>query len=236
MAQEWFLVTNLSGGRAPINLTVVTAGEGSAFGEGAFGEGAYGGGSGTGTTTNFEISYTFNDLTTTSFSNTPSMVGSPLQTIGSEAGSGVVENVNGEPVFAVKVAATTSAEAVSRGKYLEVVVNHTNPDQIWTPELITMEVARGGTATPRGFDVRYSADNFGTTLGGGAVPTIVPNYTPYVIPLVGAGDVTGELRLRIYTYTPQATHFIEFDNIKVTGRFQTTTRKDQFNDVWADTF
>jgi hypothetical protein len=88
---------------------------------------------------------------------------------------------------------------------------------------LTFNVARGGAAVPRTYDVRSSVDGFAASLVGGPVQilTVRPNFTPVSIDLSGAAfqDLASPVTFRIH-YMGQPGQFgqaIDFDDITLNG-------------------
>ncbi len=84
---------------------------------------------------------------------------------------------------------------------------------------LTFNIARGGAATPRGYDVRSSADGYATTLGTAAVATTRPNWTAVSIDLSGASfqSTTSTITFRIYIYAPSTVNSLDIDDIVLNG-------------------
>jgi len=103
---------------------------------------------------------------------------------------------------------------------------------------LTLNVARGGGGTPRGFFIRTSADNFASTLAvtgtpaltanatasfGSDVNTARPAYTAVTADLSGASFQniqnlpSSTLTFHVYTYSPAAGSSVDFDDITING-------------------
>ena len=100
-----------------------------------------------------------------------------------------------------------------------------SPDSGYELDLdeLTFNIARGGAATPRVYDVRTSVDGFAASLTGGEVEILTqrPTWTPVSIDLSGAAfqNLTSPLTFRIH-YMGQMGQFgqnIDFDDITING-------------------
>ena len=100
-----------------------------------------------------------------------------------------------------------------------------SPDSGYELDLdeLTFNIARGGAATPRVYDVRASVDGFAASLTGGEVEILTqrPTWTPVSIDLSGAAfqNLTSPLTFRIH-YMGQMGQFgqnIDFDDITING-------------------
>jgi hypothetical protein len=112
---------------------------------------------------------------------------------------------------------TSAAGAVTAGKYFEFTLT---PDAGYavTLDSMTLDVTRGGGATPRGFLLRGSGDNFTANLAGQDLTTARPTYTPITADLSGGyAAVESPITFRLYVYAPAAGNSVDFDNIVVNG-------------------
>jgi len=84
---------------------------------------------------------------------------------------------------------------------------------------LSLDAARGGASTPRGYTVRTSADNFASNLFTHNITTERPTLDPRVIPLSTAAfqNLTTPVTFRVYLHSPSTGSTIEFDNITVNG-------------------
>jgi len=83
---------------------------------------------------------------------------------------------------------------------------------------LAFDVMRGGTSTPRGYDVRSSIDNFATTLGTADVPTARPVFTPVVIDLTGSAfQKLSTITFKIFCYSPATGSSMDYDTITING-------------------
>jgi fibronectin-binding autotransporter adhesin len=87
---------------------------------------------------------------------------------------------------------------------------------------IAFDAMRGGASTPRGYDVRTSADNFATSIGTADIPTARPTFTNVSIDLTAPAyqDLTS-ITFRIYSYSPGTGSSVEYDNIIINGTVET---------------
>jgi hypothetical protein len=127
--------------------------------------------------------------------------------------------------------------ALTNNKFFQFVISATTGADVDLSSL-TLNVARGGGGTPRGFFVETSADNFATALPatgspaftanavnpiGNDVNTVRPNYSVATVDLSGASFqniqnlIGSALTVRIYAYSPAAGSSVDFDDITVNG-------------------
>jgi hypothetical protein len=112
---------------------------------------------------------------------------------------------------------TSAAQAVTAGKYFEFTVT---PDSGFALNLDSLSflVTRGGGATPRGFELRGSQDNFTATLAGQDLTTARPTFTPITATLPGSyTGVEGPVTFHFYVYAPAAGNSVDWDNITLNG-------------------
>lgn len=114
--------------------------------------------------------------------------------------------------------ATNASTAISTDSYFYLSISPTSGNSLSLTTL-TFNIARGGVATPRGYDVRSSADNYATTLGTADVATQRPTWTSVSIDLSGASfqNVTSTITFRIYLYAPTTTNTLDIDDIVLNG-------------------
>jgi autotransporter-associated beta strand protein len=106
---------------------------------------------------------------------------------------------------------------------------------------LVFDVMRGGASEPRGYEVRSSVDNYATSLGTAAVPTVRPTFTNVTISLAapqfqGLSSIT----FKIYSYSPGTGASVDYDNITINGTTATTefvgyTWKGNTNANWNTT-
>lgn len=86
---------------------------------------------------------------------------------------------------------------------------------------LTFNVARGGAATPRNYDVRTSLNgvDFTSLTGVVEINTVRPTFTSVSVDLSGAQfqDLSSPLTFRIHFYSPDFTQNVDFDDITVNG-------------------
>lgn len=114
--------------------------------------------------------------------------------------------------------ATNVSTSISTGSYFTFSINPTSGNS-FSLTTLTFNIARGGAATPRGYDVRSSADDYATTLGTSDVATQRPNWTAVSIDLSGASfqNISGSITFRIYVYAPTTTNTLDIDDIVLNG-------------------
>lgn len=113
---------------------------------------------------------------------------------------------------------TTPAEAISTGNFFYFSIA---PSAGKTLSLNSLDfnIARGGAATPRGYDVRSSVDTYATTLGTADIPTVRTTFTAVSIDLTGASfqNLSSSTTFRVFLYSPSSSFSIELDDITVDG-------------------
>jgi hypothetical protein len=126
-----------------------------------------------------------------------------------------------QPVLAASRAPWDEANLIEN-VYFSFVVSPDSGYELNLDEL-TFNVARGGAATPRVYDVRSSVDGFAASLVAGPVEILTQRttWTPVSIDLSGAAfqNLTSPLAFRLH-YMGQVGQFgqnIDFDEITVNG-------------------
>jgi len=114
--------------------------------------------------------------------------------------------------------ATSAALAVTNGSYFFVTITPTSGNSMSLTTL-TINMARGGSSTPRGYQVRSSVDSFAASLGGADLDTVRPTWTAVSIDLSGAGfqTVTSTITFNIYVYSPSTGNVIDWDDLVING-------------------
>lgn len=114
--------------------------------------------------------------------------------------------------------ATSASLAVTNDSYFFISIT---PDAGKTISLtsLTFDIARGGASTPRGYDVRSSADSYATTLGTADVSTQRTTTTPVTISLAGASfqNQSSSITFRIYIYAPGTGNSLDINNLTING-------------------
>jgi chitosanase len=113
----------------------------------------------------------------------------------------------------------STAAALAAGHYFSITITPGSTVQSWTPSSLTLNAARGGSATPRSFGVYGSHNGYGSSLGGGAVPSQRTAWTGYNLPLTSIGTISGPLELRFPVAMPTTGSTLEFDDIVVSGDY-----------------
>lgn len=99
---------------------------------------------------------------------------------------------------------------------------------------LTFNVARGGAATPRDYDIRTSLDGFATSLTGIVdIDTERPTFTPISVDLSDAQfqNLSSSLTFQFRFFTPGFSQNVDFDDITVNG---TVTGGSLIGDYNAD--
>ena len=176
--------------------------------------------------------WSFTGLTLEAAASDENVTASALTPVGTNV---TVEALNviayeSAPVASAKTAQSTAANAISIGRYLELVVAaDTGTIDL---ESMTFNAARGGSSTPRGFVLRSSADSYAADIpGGGDIPTANPTWTGYEFDLSGGAyqDLT-EITFRFYIYAPDLSASIHFDDIVITGSHTAEAEPETFTE------
>lgn len=118
------------------------------------------------------------------------------------------------------VLGTDEPSAFANNLYLSLTVTPTNATDRLTVNSLSFNIARGGAATPRGYFVRTSLDNFASDLVGtgpnGDVGTQRPTFLFVNAPISGASNLSS-LTLRFYAYTPGTGQSLDIDDIILNG-------------------
>ena len=129
--------------------------------------------------------------------------------------------------------ATSAALAVTTGSYFYISLTPISGKNMSLTNM-TFNAARGGAATPRGYQVRSSADDFASSLGGADLLTQRPDFTPVTIDLSGAAfqNVTGTITFNIYIYGPSTTTVVDWDDLVINGTIANAGTVDQEGFRW----
>jgi len=114
--------------------------------------------------------------------------------------------------------ATSAVTAISTDSYFYVAITPASGKKISLTTL-TFNATRGGAATPRGYDVRSSVDDYASTLGTANLATQRETWTAVSIDVSAAGfqDVTTSITFRIYFFAPSTVNVIDWDDIVING-------------------
>ncbi|HEX2748779.1 MAG TPA: autotransporter-associated beta strand repeat-containing protein [Verrucomicrobiales bacterium] len=83
---------------------------------------------------------------------------------------------------------------------------------------LTFDAMRGGAGTPRGYEVRSSADNYAASLGTADLLTARPTFTSISIDLSGAAyQGLSAITFKIFGYSPATGSSVDYDNFTVNG-------------------
>ena len=129
--------------------------------------------------------------------------------------------------------ATDVATAISTGSYFYVSMTPTTGKTFSLTDM-TFNMARGGGATPRGYSVRSSVDDFATALSQGDIATQRPTFTPITVDLSGASfqAVTGTITFNFYIYGPSTTTVMDWDALTINGSIGDTGTVNQEGFRW----
>jgi hypothetical protein len=141
----------------------------------------------------------------------------PLGTVGLEISSAATTPANA-PFLRLDPQgnSTDAATAIANNKYFEFTLSPFQ-GQMLDVESLTFDVARGGAATPRGYVVRSSLNNFSSNLAQADVGTVRPTYTAVSVDLNAFAATAQPVTFRIYSYSPGAGSSLDYDNITVNG-------------------
>jgi hypothetical protein len=124
--------------------------------------------------------------------------------------------------------ATSAATAITNGSYFFVTIT---PAAGFSMSLttLTINMARGGSATPRGYDIRSSIDSFAASLGTADLLTQRTTWTAVSIDLSAAGfqNVITSITFNIYVYAPSTVNVIDWDDLIINGTTATAGTVEQ---------
>ncbi len=128
------------------------------------------------------------------------------------------------PELRVGPQSTTLPGAVTANSYVQFTLTPDGGNQLNLTNL-TLNAARGGGETPRGWGLRSSLDGYASNISGpNDIPTQRPTWTGYNIDLSGAQfqGLTAAITFRVYFYSPATGSTVEMDDITVNGTVTTT--------------
>ena len=111
--------------------------------------------------------------------------------------------------------AISSASARDNNSYFHFTVTPTNGPITFSR--LFLDGMRGGGASPRGFAVASSADNYATFLGSADFTTQHPTLSTYEVDLSSLTNVTDPTTFRVYVYSPASTNTHYYDNLILTA-------------------
>lgn len=114
--------------------------------------------------------------------------------------------------------ATTAASAITANSYFFTTVTPLSGKKVSLTTL-TINMTRGGAATPRGYDIRSSIDDYAVTLQTADLATARTDWTAVSVDLSGAEfqDVTSPITFRIYIYAPSTVNVVDWDDLIING-------------------
>lgn len=114
--------------------------------------------------------------------------------------------------------ATDATTAIATNSYLFTTINPLSGKKMSLTSL-TINLARGGAAAPRGYAIRSSIDDYATSLGTADLATQRTSWTGVTIDLSGAEfqNLTIPVTFRIYIYAPGTTNVVDFDDLTING-------------------
>ena len=150
----------------------------------------------------------------TSISGSPTVNNQPTSVVTTATNVGYAT----QPVLVASRASSTEA-TVPANVYFTFTVTADDGSELDLDSL-TFDVARGGGATPRTYDVYTSVDNFATSLTGGpvVVGTQRPTFTAASVDLSGAAyQDLDAITFRVRVYAPDPGQSVDFDNVNLNG-------------------
>ena len=114
--------------------------------------------------------------------------------------------------------ATSAGTAITTNSYFFVTINPLSGKKMSLTTL-TIDMARGGAATPRGYDIRSSVDDYAATLQTADLSAQRTTFQAISVDLSGASfqNVEGPITFRIYIYAPSTANVIDWDNLIING-------------------
>jgi hypothetical protein len=109
---------------------------------------------------------------------------------------------------------SSADQAVKNDRYFQFTVT-ADPGCSLSLDSLTFECARGGAATPRGWVVRSSLDNFASNIDTQLVETQRPELTFFWIWI--ADLPVPEVTFRIYTFVPFGGQSLDYRNVTLNG-------------------
>jgi hypothetical protein len=114
--------------------------------------------------------------------------------------------------------ATNAATAVSTNSYFFTTINPLAGKQMSLTTL-TIDMARGGAATPRGYVARSSVDNYTANLATANLTAQRPTFQTITVDLSDEDfqNVTSPITFRIYVYAPSTVNVVDWDTLTING-------------------
>jgi hypothetical protein len=131
--------------------------------------------------------------------------------------------------------ATSAGTAITTDSFFYFTITPASGKKISLTTL-TFNMARGGAATPRGYDVRSSVDSYAATLGTANIATQRPTYTAVSIDLSGASfqNVQSSITFRVYLFAPSNVNSLDFDTMVLNGTVADGATLEQEGFKWRN--
>lgn len=166
------------------------------------------------------VEYTFAGATLN-----PTTVDSSVNASIISAGSGAAVNVASVAIpstmnYNTTVVSTSSAAAITNNSFFQFTVT---PNSGATFSNLSFEVGKGGSSSPRGYDLRSSLDSYATTISTAEVTQVAtpasPTFQTFSVPLTGSQylNVSSPVTFRIYGYTPTTSATLTYNRITLSS-------------------
>lgn len=142
-----------------------------------------------------------------------------------------------DPIYTIRPpdSTTSASEAITNISYFYITISPVSGYSLSLTSL-DFDAARGGSATPRGYDVRSSADSYAVTLGTADLTAQRTTFQSVSVDLTGSEfqNLTSSTQFRIYVYAPNSGLSLDFDNITINGSVASSGTVDQEGFRWRD--
>jgi hypothetical protein len=125
-----------------------------------------------------------------------------------------------DPVMTGQPPASTTdkATAIANNSYWYFTVTP-SAGKVLNLTSLTLNAARGGASTPRGYAIRSSLDSYAADLSTADLATQLATWTNISVDLSGAGyqGLASAFTIRFYIYAPTSGNSVEADDITLNG-------------------
>ena len=124
--------------------------------------------------------------------------------------------------------ATSAGTAITTNSYFFATITPLSGKKMSLTSL-TINMSKGGTSTPRGYDIRSSVDDYAASLGTANLATTRPTWTGVTIDLSGASfqNVSSPITFRVYVYAPNTGNVVDWDDLVINGTVSDTGTVEQ---------